>query len=65
LHPTQRAAFEQQVITELQKVPSDMRGPGSLHRTIATVQRAFIGTAIGGTGNLAKYGRAGLRAKGR
>ena len=67
LHPSQRAAFEQQCISELLRLPPDARGPGSLHRTIATVQRAFLksGPIAVGTGNLSQYGKAALRAKGK
>ena len=68
LRPSQRAAFEQQCLTELQKLPSDTRGPGTLHRTIATVQRTFLKSgriAIGPSpGNHSKYDRpSALRAK--
>jgi hypothetical protein len=48
------------VITELEKLPTDVRGPGTLHRIIAEAQRTYlrlepiaVGPAIGG-----KYGRA-------
>jgi hypothetical protein len=59
LHPTQRAAFEQLVISELQKLPTDVRGPGTLHRIIAEAQRTYLRIgpiAIGP--NYSKYGRA-------
>ena len=39
LHPSQRAAFEQAVLAELQRLPPDTRGPGTLHRIIAACQR--------------------------
>jgi hypothetical protein len=70
LSPSQRAAFEQQVTTELQRLPSDTRGPGTLHRTIATVQRAFLKSgkiAIGHSpGNHSKYEKpSALRDKGK
>lgn len=44
LHPAQRAAFEQAVIAELQKLPAETRGPGTLHRVIATCQRTYLGS---------------------
>ena len=56
LHPSQRGAFEQTVITELQRLPPAARGPGTLHRIIAPAQRTFLRsspTAVG-TGNLGK-----------
>ena len=67
LHPAQRAAFEQAVITELQKLPPETRGPGTLHRVIATCQRTYLGSgAIAvGPGNLSAYGKAALRDKGK
>ena len=69
LHPAQRAAFEQTVITEWQRLPVDARGPGTLHRTIAMVQHDFLKSrpiAVGPSpGNLSKYGKAALRAKGK
>jgi hypothetical protein len=51
--PAARDAFEQQVISELLM----LRGPGSLHGTIATVQRAFLksGLICIGPGNLSHY----------
>jgi hypothetical protein len=67
LHLSQRAAFEQQCISELLHLPPATRGPGSLHRVIAACQRNYIGSgAIAvGTGNLSRYGKAALRAKGK
>jgi hypothetical protein len=46
-------------------LPPGVRGPGSLHRIIATVQSRYLLLAIGsgGTGKLAAYGRAALRPK--
>src|SRR5262249_49848254 len=43
LRPRQRAAFEQQCISELLRLPPATRGPGSLHRVIAACQRSYIG----------------------
>jgi hypothetical protein len=56
LHPSQRGAFEQTVITELQRLPPAARGPGTLHRIIAPAQRTFLhgGPIAVGTGNLDK-----------
>jgi hypothetical protein len=67
LLPGVRADFEQQVITEWQRLPPDKRGPGTLHRTIAMAQRAFLksGPIAVSTGNVSRYGRAALRAKGK
>ena len=68
LHPTQRAAFEQQVISELQRLPLDARGPGVLHRIIAAAQRTYLvsGAIAVGTGNLSHYDkRSLLRDKGK
>ena len=68
LHPSQRGAFEQQVIMELQRLPPDTRGPGSLHRVIAACQRNYIGSsAIAvGAGNQSHYDRpSALRDKGK
>jgi hypothetical protein len=42
LHPSQRGAFEQTVITELQRLPPAARGPGTLHRIIAPAQRIYL-----------------------
>jgi len=66
-HPAQRAAFEQAVIAELQKLPPETRGPGTLHRVIATCQRTYLGsgTIAVGPGNLSAYGKAALRDKGK
>jgi hypothetical protein len=57
LHPSQRAAFEQQVITELQKLAPDVRGPDSLHRIIAAAQRSYLGSRAIISGNLSHYDR--------
>jgi hypothetical protein len=67
LPPGVRAAFEQQVIGELQNVPPATRGPGTLHRIIAAAQSSYLRLAVGtgGTGNIARYGRAALRGKGK
>ena len=65
LHPSQRAAFEEQVITELQKLAPDVRGPGTLHRIIAAAQRSFLRAAVG-PGNLSHYDKPSvLRGKGK
>jgi homoaconitase/3-isopropylmalate dehydratase large subunit len=49
------------------RLPPATRGPGSVHRVIAACQRSYIGSgAIAvGTGNLSRYGKAALRAKGK
>ena len=67
LHPAQRAAFERAVIAELQKLPPETRGPGTLHRVIATCQRTYLGSGeiAVGPGNLSAYGKAALRDKGK
>ena len=65
LHPSQRAAFEQQVITELQKLAPDVRGPGSLHRIIAACQRTHLGSRAT-AGNSSHYDKPTvLRDKGK
>jgi len=66
LHPAQRAAFEAAVIAEWQRLPPATRGPGTLHQIIATAQRSFVALAVGPSpGNLSRYGKAALRAKGK
>ena len=65
MSPGVRAAFEQQVIGEWQCLPPAMRVPRSSHRIIATVQASYLRLAVGagGTGNIAGYGKAALRAR--
>src|SRR5262249_18461489 len=67
LHPSQRGAFEQTVLTEWQRLPVEARGPGSLHRIIAAAQKDALrgGPLSVGPGNLSHYRkRSLLRDKG-
>ena len=65
LHPAKRAEFEQAVISELQKLSPDVRGPGTLHRIIAAAQRTYLGSRAL-AGNLSRYDKpSALRDKGK
>jgi hypothetical protein len=66
LAPTQHAGFEQMVISELQKLPTETRGPGTLHRIIAEAQRTYLRLGPIAIGPISKYGPPqAVRAKGK